>query len=382
MPLTENGFERLTFEEILENQTERAKEIFGEDIDTSDNSTFGKILRLFCLDAAENQELSELVYLSAFPASARGVSLDRLVPLVGISRNPATYSEQEIIITGTADTVVPMGFLVSAGNVVFHAIQDYTIGQNGTVTATVECNDPGTVGNVAIGAIDTIVNPTAGVTSIEHTAIIQTAVDIESDYSLRNRFTQALTVTGSGTLDAINGAILRVPGVESVYISENSTDSTVGGLPPHSFKCYVLAPVTAKQAIAEAIFSKKPVGVQTVGDVSAEVLDSGGGSHTINFTWTDTVQIYVKCTVEASGGLTADNIQEIKDNIINKLSAYTNGQDVTATSLYSAIYIDGVSDVTSLTISSDGAAYVSDKITISYGQVARAIADNIEVTVS
>lgn len=382
MPLTENGFERLTFEEILENQTERAKELFGEDIDTSDNSTFGKILRLFCLDAAENQELSELVYLSAFPASAKGVSLDRLVPLVGISRNPATYSEEEIIITGAADTVVPMGFLVSAGNVVFHTIQDYTIGQNGTVTAMVECNDPGTVGNVAIGAIDTIVNPTAGVTSIEHTAIIQTAVDIESDYSLRNRFAQALTVTGSGTLDAINGAILRVPGVESVYISENSTDSTVGDLPPHSFKCYVLAPVTAKQAIAEAIFDKKPVGVQTVGEVSTEVLDSGGGSHTINFEWAETVQIYVRCTIETSSSLSEDNIQEIKDNIVNKLSAYTNGQDVTATSLYSAIYIDGVSDVTSLTISSDGTAYVSDKINIGYGQVARAIADNIEVTVS
>lgn len=382
MPLTENGFERLTFEEILENQTERAKELFGEDIDTSDNSTFGKILRLFCLDAAENQELSELVYLSAFPASARGVSLDRLVPLVGISRNPATYSEQEIIITGTADTVAPMGFLVSAGNVVFHTIQDYTIGQSGTVTATVECNEPGTVGNVAIGAIDTIVNPTAGVTSIEHTAIIQTAVDIESDYSLRNRFTQALTVTGSGTLDAISGAIMRVPGAESVYISENSTDSTVGDLPPHSFKCYVLAPVTAKQAIAEAIFSKKPVGVQTVGEVSTEVLDSGGGSHTINFEWTETVQIYVRCTIETSSSLSEDGIEEIKGNIINKLSAYTNGQDVTATSLYSAIYIDDVSDVTSLTISSDGTAYVSDKINIGYGQVARAIADNIEVTVS
>lgn len=382
MPLTENGFERLTFEEILENQTERAQEIFGEDIDTSDNSTFGKILRLFCLDAAENQELSELVYLSAFPASARGVSLDRLVPLVGISRNPATYSEQEISIAGTADTVVPMGFLVSAGNVIFHTIQDYTIGQNGTVTATVECNELGTIGNVAIGAIDTIVNPMAGVTSIEHTAIIQTAVDIESDYSLRNRFTQALTVTGSGTLDAISGAILRVPTVESVYIEENSTNSTVGDLPPHSFRCYVLAPVATSSAIAQAIFDKKPVGVQTVGDVSETVLDSGGGSHTINFEWTETVQIYVRCTIETSGSLSADNIQEIKDNIINKLSVYTNGQDVTATSLYAAIYVDGVTDVTALTISDDDITYVSDKIDIDYSEVARTIAANIEVTVS
>lgn len=382
MPLTVNGFERLTYDEILENQIVRAKELFGDDIDTSESSTFGKMLRLFCLDAADNQELSELVYLSAFPATATGVSLDRLVPVVGLTRNPATYAEQEVEISGTADTVIPMGFLVSAGDIVFHTLETYTIGSDGTVTATVECNDAGTVGNVAVGSIDTIVNPMQGVDSVSHTATIKLAVDVETDYSLRNRFSQALTVVGSGTLDAIGGAILRVPTVESVYIEENSTDNTVGGLPPHSFQCYVLAPVTAKQAIAKAIFDKKPVGVQTVGDVTETVTDSGGGSHTIKFTWTTEVSIYVKCTITTTADFSAANLQEIKDNIVEKLAAYTNDQDVTATSLYAPIYVDGVTDVTALTISDDDITYVSDKIDIDYSEVARTIAANIEVTVS
>lgn len=382
MPLTTNGFERLTYDEILENQIVRAKELFGDDIDTSESSTFGKMLRLFCLDAADNQELSELVYLSAFPATATGISLDRLVPVVGLTRNPATYSEQEVEISGTADTVIPMGFLVSAGDIVFHTLETYTIGSGGTVTATVECNDAGTVGNVAVGSIDTIVNPMQGVDSVSHTATIKLAVDVETDYSLRNRFSQALTVVGSGTLDAIGGAILRVPTVESVYIEENSTDNTVGGLPPHSFQCYVLAPVTAKQAIAKAIFDKKPVGVQAVGNVTETVTDSGGGSHTIKFTWTTEVPIYVKCTITTTADFSAANLQEIKDNIVEKLAAYTNDQDVTATSLYAPIYVDGVTDVTALTISDDDITYVSDKIDINYSEVARTIAANIEVTVS
>lgn len=382
MPLTVNGFERLTYDEILENQIVRAKELFGDDIDTSESSTFGKMLRLFCLDAADNQELSELVYLSAFPATSSGVSLDRLVAVVGLTRNPATYSEQEVEISGTADTVIPMGFLVSAGDIVFHTLETYTIGSGGTVTATVECNDAGTGGNVAVGTIDTIVNPMQGVDSVAHTGTIELAVDVETDYSLRNRFSQALTVVGSGTLDAIGGAILRVPTVESVYIEENSTDNTVGGLPPHSFQCYVLAPVTAKQAIAKAIFDKKPVGVQTVGSVTETVTDSGGGSHTIKFTWTTEVPIYVKCTITTTADFSAANLQEIKDNIVEKLASYTNDQDVTATSLYAAIYVDGVTDVTALTISDDDITYVSDKIDINYSEVARTIAANIEVTVS
>ena len=261
-------------------------------------------------------------------------------------------------------------------------METYTIGSGGTVTATVECNDAGTGGNVAVGTIDTIVNPMQGVDSVAHTGTIELAVDVETDYSLRNRFSQALTVVGSGTLDAIGGAILRVPTVESVYIEENSTDNTVGGLPPHSFQCYVLAPITAKQAIAKAIFDKKPVGVQTVGSVTETVTDSGGGSHTIKFTWTTEVPIYVKCTITTTADFSAANLQEIKDNIVEKLAAYTNDQDVTATSLYAAIYVDGVTDVTALTISDDDITYVSDKIDINYSEVARTIAANIEVTVS
>lgn len=382
MPLSETGFNRLTYDEILTEQISNAKLLFGDDIDTSEQSTFGKILRLFCLDAASNQELAEKVYLSAFPNTAVGVSLDRLVRLVGISRNPATYSEQNITINGTAGTVVSMGFLVSSGDVVFHTLQDVTIRADGTADVVVECNEVGTVGNVPIGTINTIVNPLAGVTSIVHTGTAKLGEEIETDYELRSRFSQAIGGTGSGTLDSIKGAVLRVSGVESVLILENATDETVGNLTPHSFQVYVLAPVTASKEIAEAIFSKKPAGINTVGDVTETVLDSGGGTHTISFSWTETVTIYVKATISTNSAYTSDSLQAIKNNIVSKLANYTNGQDVTATSLYGAIYVDGVEDVTELTIGTDGEAYGTDTITINQNQVARAVADNIEVVVS
>ena len=382
MPMTDNGFDRLTYDDILAIQTENAKQRFGDDIDTSENSTFGKILRLYCLDSASNNELAEQVYLSAFPASATGVSLDRLAPLVGISRNPATYSQQDITISGTAGTTVPMGFLVASGDIVFHTVDTYTIGDDGTVAAVVECNEAGTVGNVAVGSIDTIVNPAVGVTGITHTGVEKLATDVETDYSLRNRFTQALSTVGSGTLEAIKGAILRVSGVESVYIAENDTNNTVGGLPPHSFICYVLAPPSAQADIAQAIFSKKPVGIQSIGTVVTSVDDSGGGAHLIRFSWTEEVSIYVKASITTNSDYSSDTIAQIQQNIVNKLAAYTNDQDVTATSLYSAIYVDGVEDVTSLTIGTDGETYSTDTVDITYTQVARSATAYIEVTVN
>lgn len=382
MPLTEKGFQRQTFDDILTVQIERAKMLFGEDIDTSDQSVFGKLLRLYCMDAAQNQELAENVYLSAFPHTARGVGLDRLCPFAGIERNPATYAQHKIDVKGEAGAIVEMGFLVAAGDVVFHTVQDTVIPSSGTVTVTVECNEAGTIGNVAVGDINTIVNPSAVITSILHTEQEVVGSDVETDYALRSRFTQALSAIGSGTIDAITGALLRVTGVESVLVEENSTGETVGDLIPHSIRCYVLAPQSAAQGIADAIFAKKPVGIATVGDVHMIAYDIGGGTHDIWFSWAEEVIVYVRCNVTVDSSYSEASLEAIKENIINKLSAYENGQGVTATSLYGAVYVDGVRDVTNLEIGTDGVSYGTDAIVIEKNQVARATEVSIEVTVN
>lgn len=382
MPLTAKGFQRQTYDDILTVLTERTKLLFGEDMDTAENSTYGKILRLLCLAASESYETAELVYLSSFPHTATGVSLDRLCPRAGISRNPATHAQHEVKITGTAGAVVDMGFLVSTGEVVFHTVDYNTIGEDGTVTAIVECNDAGTVGNVPVGAIKHVVNPDANVTGIEHLAILALGEEIETDYALRSRFVTAQSGTGSGTLDAVRGAIMRVQNVETVYIEENDSDEAVNGIPPHSFRCYVHAPVTAKQEIGEAIFSKKPLGIGTAGTQAVSVVDASGLEKIINFSWTETVYIHVKCSISVDGTFSTDSLQTIKDSIVNKLATYTNGQNVTATSLYADVYVPGVTDATTLTISADGITYGTETIEIPMEKVARAIAANIEVTVN
>lgn len=379
MALTELGFNRVTYEEALETIIERTKLLFGEDIDTSENSTIGKIIRLYCSDVEENQELAESIYLSTFPNTAIGVNLDRVAKLVGISRNAATFAEHEITITGTAGSTVEMGFLVSSGDVIFHTVNNYIIESEGTVVVTVECNEAGIIGNVPLGAIDTIVNPSANVTEISHTDVIKLASDVETDHELRSRIALAGS-TGSGTIDAVRSVIMRVEGVESVYIEENSTNSTVGNLPPHSFQCFVFCPQSAEQAVAEAIFSQKPLGIDTYGDKTYTVTDLGGGSHSINFSKTEEVQIYVKCAVTVSSSLF--DTQIIKDNIVNRLSKYSNGQDVTATSLYSEVYVDSVLDVTQLEISTDGTNYSTEPIEISNSQVVRIEPNNITITVT
>ena len=201
---------------------------------------------------------------------------------------------------------------------------------------------------------------------------------------MRQRFSHALLGTGSGTLDSVRGALLRLSGVESVLIKENATNATDSdGLPAHSFQCFVTASsAVTDQQIAEAIFSKKPIGISTYGSTTVTVEDAGGNEHDIKFSHTSEISVYVKCTISTNGSYTSDTIEQIKKNITDKINKLGNGDDVTATSLYAAIYVDGVSDVTTLEISATGTSYSTSTIAILENEVARTDLAKIEVTVS
>ena len=101
MPLTSKGFERLTYDDIVNKKIQKAKELFGEDIDTSELTPLGKFIRINAFDLAEAEEEAEYIYYSIFPNTASGVSLDRLCTFVGISRNPATSAIYNVKINGT-----------------------------------------------------------------------------------------------------------------------------------------------------------------------------------------------------------------------------------------------------------------------------------------
>lgn len=382
MPLTDLGFERPTYDEILEKQIERAKLLFGEDIETAENTPLGKYIRLNCKDLAECYEILETVYYSRFIDSAKGQSLDRLCPFAGISRNQATRARHKIKFTGTAGETIPGGFLLSAGEVQFYTINDYVIGEDGTATGYVDCTESGTVGNVGTGKINTIVESSIIVYSIEHLETVSYGDDIETDAALRIRFKEAAAGSGSATADAIRGAISRVPLVESVTIIENDTGKTVDGRPPNSFECYVLSPESQDQLVADAIFSKKPLGIKCVGSISNTVYDKGGRPHTVYFSRTIEKVLHMKVTVNVNGTFEADGENKIKDNIAKNINALKNGGTVYISSIFGYIHeIPGVVNVPSLTISEDGETYSASDINVGEEEVARVSAQNISVTV-
>ena len=224
--LNELGFYRPTYDEIVAAKEQKAKELFGDDIDTSDLTPLGKFIRIDAYDLSKAYEDLELTYYARFPNTASGQSLDRLCVFAGISRNPPTKALHEITVNGTADASFEQGEVVVASpdDVTFYNIEGFTIPESGAINITVEAVPLGTVGNVS--TIDRLVQSTEEIDSIAYVGVVEYGTE-ESDYSLRKRFSIAVEGAGSANINAIRAALLRVPGVSSAGVIENATDVTV-----------------------------------------------------------------------------------------------------------------------------------------------------------
>ena len=385
--LDDLGFHRPTYAELLAKQETRARQLFGDDIETGEATALGKYIRLNVYDYARLYELAEKIYYARFPNFATGVQLDRLTPFANISRNPATVARHIVEFYGIAGKTVEQGSLVATGDgVTFYTLEDVTMQDEGlglgTARVTVECTEFGTVGNVAVGEIDRMGNPNGYVREVRHIALKLLAKDPETDVALRERFHDVTKGTGSGTFEAIYGALGRITNVDGVVVVENDTDETKDGRPPHSFQCYIVAPETLDQQIGQVIFDKKPAGIRPVGEVEVTVLDKAGTAHTSRFSRAVELQISLQATVKKNNYYPEDGTEQIKNNIANLINGLSNGDDVIFSKLYSAIHaVTGVMEVDNLKIKSGSGTFAAANIVCKPAEFARIQKENIDLTV-
>lgn len=379
--ITDKGFVRPSYDEILQAQINRAKVLLGDDIDTSEESVLGKFIRINVFDLNICYETLEDLYYSSFPNTARGQSLDRLGPFAAVSRNQATQARIEVKIKGTVGESVPSAFLLKSDKTSFYIVNDYTIDSNGEVVAIANCVDDGVVGNISNGERLDIQNPRMGIDSVEFIRIVQNGEELESDKDFRIRFANSLAGAGSSTESAIKGAIYRVSLVDGVSVIDNNSD-TASSIPPHSFACYVLAPESQYDEIAKAIFDKKPLGIQCIGDIERTIYDAWGKPHIVKFFATSKATLKISMQIKTNQYFESSGISQIKDNIANFINNLANGSDVYYTSVFGYIHnVTGVVSVVDLKICKIGQTPGNSDITIGEQEIARIDVSNISVEV-
>lgn len=393
MPLLDTGYQRPTYEEILAGKIQKAKEIFGENINTDETTPLGKFIRINAYDQAQQYEDIEAVYFARFPNTATGTSLDRLCVFGGISRNPATEAQHIIKVYGDVGYTIGMGMLVVGDDEehTFYNINNYTIPDEGYVSVIVESVEAGTVGNV--NNITRIINPIAEISGIEYVGISVLGTEAETDQNLRSRFNIAIKGQGACTPDSIRGAVSRVTDVKSAGIIINDSDvADEAGRPPHSFEVYVYGGEGYEQEIARAIFEKKPIGIKSVTTASGEsavtetIYDEGGNEHSISFSKVAEIGVKIRFSLYVSADFATNNesgLNEIKASLVDYVNSVGVGNTVILSAMYGKIYeTASVINVRDLNIGKVGGSYSTADIECGENECPECNAADIEITVT
>ena len=184
--LTEQGFVLKRLQDILNEQRQKAVELFqdlvqpGDSIDTSDSSALGRIIALDAAGDSDLWEVAQMVYSAFDPNSATGLALDNIVAYGGISRFGESFSTAVAVFSGDNGTLIPSG---------------------NTVRASISGNQFTTVGSVAL-------NPTAAssITVTVGSVANNTAYTITYSTSTSTSNTVTYTSDSSATnLEILNG---------------------------------------------------------------------------------------------------------------------------------------------------------------------------------
>ena len=386
--LTDRGFRRPSYTELLDAYEYKGRELFGGKANLTVRSPLGLFMRIFAWMTHLLFSLLEAVYNSRFIDTAVGTSLYRLGKAIGMSLLTARKATGELLITGTNGTLIPVGWLAATGSGTQYVTTASWVIMDGSVTLAAEATIIGPLGNTDAGTVTVIVNPVAvsGVTAVTNPRAFGGGRARETDAEFRARYYLSVDKAGGVNVDAIAAAIMQNVQNTKAIGFENDTDTTNSdGLPPHSIEMVVDG--GSNEAVAAQIFESKAGGIQTFGSSSAVVTGANGQDYTIYFSRPEAVLIYVSVTNLLTNPLIfpPDGNAQIQQVII----AYITGEDVGGIPIGGTVYyprfaeeiykVPGVIDF-KWAISSDGINYSTASIPISNRQIAATNTDSVSVT--
>lgn len=384
--VTPEGFNRKRLDQLLIELNDEVKSIFGENFNVSPESPDGQINGVISESNANLWEIANDSYNAYNPSAATGVSLSNLVQLNGITRLEAVSSRTQITLSGSSNTTIPLGSLVSTSDTgdQFATEQSVVLDGGGNGVVFVSSVEVGPITALA-GTITSIDTPISGWDTCTNLANADIGTNEETDVELRARREQSVARDAQAIIDSIFAAVVNIPGVTQTVVLENDTNSVdVNGLPPHSFQVIVVGGID--EAIALAIWLKKPAGILSFGTITTPVIDSQNISHDISFSRPTTVDIYVDVTITTFSDYPTNGDDLIKQAFVD----YANGNlvegrgfslsdDVIYTRLYTPINSVQGHEIDDLFIGISPSPTGTSNIVISATETSNFIINNIVV---
>ncbi len=385
--VTAEGIGAPDYQTILSTLTGYFQQIYGSDAYLEPDSKDGQMVALVALAIHDANNAAIAVYNCFSPATAYGAALSSTVKINGITRKGATRSTADLVLSGTAGTVITNGSVKDNNNVIWSLPSSVVIGIDGTATITATCANSGAIAALA-GTITGINTPTRGWVSVTNPAAATVGSPAETDAELRIRQGQSVALPSITPFEGVDGAIANVAGVTRHKLYENDTGATdSNGLPPHSISAIIDGGDITE--IAQTIRGNKGQGTATYGITSVTVPDTYGNPHVISFSRSTDVPIFVAITLNVFTGYTSQIGEQIKQAVADYINGLTIGDDVLLNRIYSPANLGVVSggnaryyDITDLLIGKSSGSVSASNIDIAYDACASCSTANISITVT
>lgn len=373
------------------------KEIFGDDLDLSDETPEGVLINAEVLArngvAINNANLANQIN----PKLAGGIFLDAIWSLTsglfGIRVGETRSTITGVALGGVPLTFIPQGSIatVGAGGDQFETTGDVTLDGGGSGTANFQSVEFGPI-VAGIGDLDTIASgaPLGWETVTNATAAVL-GTEEEDDEKSRLRREDTLGLQGISVSIAVSSALNAVDGVKSSSYRENftDTDQVIDGVFMLKHSTYSCVDGGLDSEVAAALFENKTAGANWNGAVSVNVTDdTSGQTYPVKFDRPAEIDIWERVTIAATTiSNPADIVETAILNYANGLldgeRGYVVGANVSPFELGAAVNSasPGIF-VKNVEISTDGIIYTSAEQAIEIFEVARTDATKITTVIS
>ncbi|KWT46770.1 baseplate J/gp47 family protein [Levilactobacillus brevis] len=344
--LTPQGYVAEPEDAIQIDLFELAGSLMGSNIGTAEKSILGSFIRIVAHRMAKYEQTIGNVWDSWFFDTATGITLDKVVALLGLTRNKSQPAYVSLSFTGKAGTVIDADEMFETEDGQTFILEDAVIlDADGNGSGIAVSMDESADANVAAGTITKQTMPVEEITSVTNPVAANGGMTTEDDETFKNRVKVFEESLSGATRDGIKSSVANVAGVDQVEVNVNDTNEVdENSDPPKSIHVYASGGIDGD--VAQAISDTLAGGTQTVGETVCKVLDRGGYPQEIHFDRPTGVPIFMMVTLDTDSTLfETDGIDQIKANIKTYLNSLTMGDKVRFTYLYTLVYgVVGVTD--------------------------------------
>lgn len=329
-----SGIHVPSYQDIIDYYVAKAKEIFGSDIYLGEDSQDYQMLAIVARASAASLQAAVDSYNARDPDTAFDDTLDGLVSINGIERKPSTYSTVNLNLTGIPYTLIRGGVVQSVSGDKWNLPSEVVLGGDGKALVTGIAQEKGAVVALA-GEINKIITPTYGWSTVSNPDAANVGQSIETTPALKARRKIAVATPSQTPLEGLAAGINNLLGVTDFQVYENDTKVTDSrGFPGNSITAVVQGGVD--EEIAQAISTRKNMGVLSYGDVTVPVTNEYGSTLDISFFRPELVKTYVTVNLTPLSGYTTEVGDQIKQALIDYYSNMMIGDNLYNSQLWEA----------------------------------------------